>query len=74
MPFYEYRGDEPGLKARMGRKPRPFDPALCGTGKGIWQHRRAGEPNCQKCKDAYNAKRRQARAKKAEEGSPWNMG
>ena len=68
MPFYEYRGNEPGLKARIGPVPRPFDPALCGTGKGIWQHHRDKQPNCAKCAAHYNAGRRaQYRARKETE-------
>lgn len=57
---YQYGGDQPGIKARMGREPRPFDPALCGSEKGIWQHRREKESNCEKCRTWYNAKRRNA--------------
>lgn len=58
---YEYRGPEVG-PVRMGRTPRPFDPSLCGSEPGVWQHRRAGEPGCVECKAFYNAKRRARRA------------
>lgn len=58
---YEYRGPEAG-PVKMGRPLRPFDPALCGSEQGVWQHRRDGEPNCVKCKAFYNAKRRARRA------------
>lgn len=66
MSGYVYRGTEFDAKPRMGRVPRPFDPALCGTEQGVWQHRRMNQTNCPKCKTAYNAKRREQRNAKKE--------
>lgn len=59
---YTYRGAVFDAVATMGPKPRPFDPALCGSEQGVWQHRRAGEPGCALCREFYNAKRRARRA------------
>lgn len=42
----------------MGRPTIPDDPNACGTNRGIWQHRRKGEKNCQKCREKQNANRR----------------
>lgn len=62
MAGYVYRGTEFDAKSRRGRKPRPFDPALCGTPAGMWQHRRVKETGCVKCREVYNADRRQKRS------------
>ena len=61
--MYQYNGPEPGIKARMGRKPRPFDPALCGTNQGLYQHRRDGIPKCGKCAAHEYAERKKNRHK-----------
>lgn len=63
--MYRYKGDEPGMTARMGRAPRPFDPALCGTNQGLYQHRRDGIPKCEKC-DAHEYAERKKNRRKAD--------
>lgn len=42
----------------MGRPTIPDDPNACGTNRGIWQHKRAGQKNCDKCREKQNANRR----------------
>lgn len=63
MAGYRYGGTE--FDAKPGTRPKPvgkpFDPALCGTAPGVWQHRYRGQPQCDKCRDAYNADRRRKR-------------
>ena len=58
---YTYQGLEVG-PVRMGPVPRPFDPSLCGSEQGVWQHRRDNVPACDACREFYNAKRRARRA------------
>lgn len=63
---YKYRGnvhDAPTINAiparcepkRRGVKPKPFDPAMCGTRKGYKQHLRRDVPICDACQVASNA-------------------
>ena len=59
---YTYKGNDADAKPALGRPPRPFDPAACGTERGVQQHRRAGESGCALCREFYNAKRRARRA------------
>ena len=59
MAGYVFRGPDKGPV--RGRPARPYDPDACGTDQGVQQHRRAGEPGCEKCRAFYNAKRRAAR-------------
>lgn len=63
MAGYVYGGTEFDAKPRTRPRPveRPFDPDLCGTPTGVWQHRRLGQPQCDTCKEAYNADRRRKR-------------
>lgn len=58
MSGYVYRG--PDDKPKIGRPARPDNPDACGTSLGIWQHRRAGQKNCERCREAENAQRRKA--------------
>lgn len=60
MAGYIYKGTEFDAKPGTRQKPvgKPFDPTLCGTAPGVWQHRYRGQPSCDKCKEAYNAYRR----------------
>lgn len=57
---YQYGGTD---THRFGRKPRPFDAALCGTNKGIYQHRRDNIPKCDKCSAHEYAERKKNRNK-----------
>ncbi len=59
-PGYVYGGSEFDAKPRTRprKAEKPFDPELCGTPTGVWQHRRLGQPQCNKCRDNYNANRR----------------
>jgi hypothetical protein len=52
MAGYVYKGSEFDAKPRTRPKPvgKPFDPALCGTAPGVWQHRRLGQPQCAECR------------------------
>ncbi|MDQ5860681.1 MAG: hypothetical protein M3536_00260 [Actinomycetota bacterium] len=60
MAFYIYGGNEFDAKPQSRPRPveKPFDPELCGSNPGIWQHRRLKQPQCDKCRESYNAGRR----------------
>jgi hypothetical protein len=60
---YTYRGaqTEP-VRKKSGPKPKPHNPALCGTAAGYKQHVRFRDVKCQACKDAYAAYQRGIRA------------
>lgn len=59
MTFYVYGGNEFDAKpnSRPKRPEKPFDPTLCGTASGVWQHRRSKQPLCAACKAEDNARR-----------------
>lgn len=64
---YVFREDIPhGTKKRP--RPKDFDPELCGTTKGYWQHRRYGQPQCPRCAEAYSVHQREYRQRKVKEG------
>lgn len=46
-------------------RPKPRDPATCGTTAGYRRHRRAGEPTCDACREAQRLVSRRSRAKRA---------
>lgn len=46
-------------------RPKPRDPATCGTTAGYRRHRRAGEATCDDCREAQRLASRRSRAKRA---------
>jgi hypothetical protein len=66
MPGYVYRGTEFDATPKRGPNATrvQFDPALCGTTRGVSQHKHLKIKSCTKCSDYRNAQRRVA--KKAE--------
>lgn len=58
MAGYVYKGTIHDAKPRLGPKPTPENPDICGTPKGIWRHRYNKEPQCPKCREAGNTERR----------------
>ncbi len=69
-PGYIYRGTEFDAKPQSRPQPveKPFNPALCGTPSGAWQHRRLKQSQCTTCRDNYNANRRAAMQEKKGSG------
>ena len=47
---------EPRNPSTPGPKPKPFDPAKCGTAAGYMQHHRHGQEACAPCKAANTAR------------------
>lgn len=60
---YTYKGPAPTPRGKKpGPKPKPHDPALCGTPRGYKQHVKFRDEKCQPCKDAYAAYQQGLRA------------
>lgn len=56
MAGYTYKGTQRDVKPEPA--PSPTRRGLCGTRQGEWKHRYLGEPQCDKCREAANADRR----------------
>jgi hypothetical protein len=63
---YIFREAERGPRKRPRRK--DYNPDLCGTTKGYWQHRRYDEPQCPGCSAAYSDYLRGYRERNPEKG------
>jgi len=64
---YVYREDIPH-HARNRPKPQDFNPDLCGTTKGYWQHRQFDQSQCPGCAGAYSEYLRGYRERNPEKG------
>jgi len=64
---YIFRADIP-REFRKRPHSKDFNPDLCGTTKGYWQHRRFGQPQCPDCSHAYSVHQRDYRQRKQKEG------